>query len=562
MPPKKGPPPPKAPKQAAKAPPAEATEASQPDPLQAIILTDTFSTSTSHFLAPSALERPSCLFPLANTRLLEYTLRFLLLGGVDEIIVAVHGASQLGKQVEEFLSNTTATASHILKDKVTIFRSLGGSVGDVLRDVDQRGLAKGDFIVVDGNFLGGGSWDLRSVIDQHKRLRKERRDLVMTVLLKEASGERHRARSIRERGVWTVNAKGRVLGYDEIDESFTSTITGEKRFAISPEFLSTEDELEVRSDLIDTGLDIYTPDALALWTDSFDYLLPRKHFLVGVLRDYELNGKTIYAHVLGDGEYAANVREWGGYNSVTRDVMDRWAFPFVPDNNFLSLAHEGNPGEGRELAQADLTLGRGGIYKSADVVLARTCVVGEKTLLGKGTSIGEGSKVTNSILGQNCQIGKNVIIDRAVLWDHVVVGDKSHIGEALLATEVVIGKGCEVKAGAVLSFGVRIGDGANVEKNTRIWKKGDGEQEENIVGKGGEGAVFVDEDAEDDEEEGEKTAACFRKFLVILIVAWDGIFGEKKANKLRSIQPSPSNIVSRISFNTCFFRRRGRTFRL
>lgn len=53
------------------------------DPLQAVVLTDSFETR----FAPFTLEKPRCLLPLANTPLIEYTLEFLAGAGVDEVYI-------------------------------------------------------------------------------------------------------------------------------------------------------------------------------------------------------------------------------------------------------------------------------------------------------------------------------------------------------------------------------------------------------------------------------------------------------------------------------------------
>jgi hypothetical protein len=39
-----------------------------------------------------------------------------------------------------------------------------------------------------------------------------------------------------------------------------------------------------------------------------------------------------------DGEYAARVRDLNTYKAVSRDIINRWVHPLVPDNNFLGIS--------------------------------------------------------------------------------------------------------------------------------------------------------------------------------------------------------------------------------
>jgi translation initiation factor eIF-2B subunit epsilon len=51
--------------------------------LQAVVLTDSFN---ERFM-PITLDKPRCLLPLANIPLIDYTLEFLAVAGVQEIFI-------------------------------------------------------------------------------------------------------------------------------------------------------------------------------------------------------------------------------------------------------------------------------------------------------------------------------------------------------------------------------------------------------------------------------------------------------------------------------------------
>ena len=70
----------------------------------------------------------------------------------------------------------------------------------------------------------------------------------------------------------------------------------------------------------------------------------RVHFLSsGVLSEEEL-GNKLFVHEISN-EYAAHIPNLRSFDAVSRDVLQRWAYPFVPDTNVLQprTGHWGIP---------------------------------------------------------------------------------------------------------------------------------------------------------------------------------------------------------------------------
>jgi translation initiation factor eIF-2B subunit epsilon len=435
------------------------------------------------------LTQEQCLLPLANTPLIEYTLEFLAMSGVSEIYVYC-GAHTL--EVENYLNASRwhpATSSGSPFFTLEILKSTARSVGDALRDIDNRGLITGDFLLVHGDLVSNLQID--GALSAHRARRIADKNAIMTLVLREGGLGPHRTKSHGITPIFVTDpTKNRCVHYEEMNP-----LQANKYVNIDPTLLSDHLEMEIRTDLIDCGIDICTPDVLALWSESFDYEVPRRHFLHGVLKDYELNGKTIHTEIITD-HYAARASNLQEYEAISKDVLGRWTYPLVPDSN---LVH----GQSYKYS-------RGGICKEDGVILARSCKVGKKTVLGRETSIGDGSVVRNSIIGRRCHIGKNVTIENAYIWDGVVVGDGATVDRAIIASEAVIGQNCYIKPGALLSFSVRISDGMTVKEGARITrakrKRIDVEGEPlshmppdpKVVGASGEGYSFHDSDESDD----------------------------------------------------------------
>ncbi|KAI9816581.1 MAG: hypothetical protein M1827_001713 [Pycnora praestabilis] len=461
------------------------------DALQAVVLADSFETRFN----PFTLERPRCLLPLANTPLIEYTLEFLANAGVEEIFVYC-GAHK--DKVEEYIDASKWGRSSSPFTKLEIFKTDSHSIGDVMRDLDHRDLINGDFLIVSGDVVS--NLPLESALAQHRARRTIDKNAIMTLILREA-GNRHRTKSQGMSPVFVIDpTKDRCLHYEEMHPRQSN-----RHISIDPDILSSHSEIDVRGDLIDCYIDICTPDVLALWTDSFDYLAPRKQFLYGVLKDYELNGKTIHTHIV-DNHYATRVRNLQAYDAVSKDIISRWAYPLCPDSNLLQ-------GQSYRLQ-------RGNIYREEGVVLARSCIVKPRSVVGKDSSIGDRTVVGNCVIGRRCQIGKNVTIDGAYIWDDAVIGDNSEVRRAIVANEAVVGRKCRIEPGALLSYGVRLADGTVVQGTNRLARVkrkrnnyDDAEalkpasDDEEIVGKGGAGYNFVEDEESGDDDEGGDTGS-------------------------------------------------------
>ena len=327
---------------------------------------------------------------------------------------------------------------------------------------------------------------LDSALAAHRARRTTEKDAIMTMVLREAGEGPHRSKAHDYAPTFVIDPQAkRCLHYEQVRKSSGRGGGGRRqrgrggpagsdedgyehgsgsRVTIDAEMLTLNAHLEIRQDLIDCGIDICTPDALALWSDNFDYEAPRRGFLHSVLKDYELNGKTIHVHILKDGQrnssggglYAARAHSLAAYNALSRDVIGRWAYPICPDSNLKR--------------DQSYVLRKRNVYEEKSVMLSRSCVVEQATVIGMDTVIGDGSIVTDSVIGRGANIGKNVVLDGAYIWDYAVIRDGSVIRSAIVADEATIGKNCRLEPGALVSFGVVVPNETVVKGSSRLSK--------------------------------------------------------------------------------------------
>ncbi|CAN8104757.1 unnamed protein product [Discula destructiva] len=448
------------------------------DTLKAVILADYFQDR----FVPFTLEKPRCLLTLANVPLIDYTLEFLDMNNVQEVIIYTSNHTD---QIESYIhdhprwSPTSKINPFSAVDMIRV--SDASSVGDFLRDLDTKGLVSSDFILVHGDCVS--NIQLGAALAKHKARREANREAIMTIVLKEGGSQQNRTQSKAITPIFAVESPtGRVLHYEEMNPLQSD------HYATMDPYVFEHDDVEIRADLIDPGIDICTPDALALWSESFDYELPRKNFLHGVLKDWELNGKFIYSEIIEEG-YAARANNLQMYDSIARDVIDRITFPLVPDSDMV---------QGQSY-----TPHKDGVLRERGVEFEYDTVV-SKSVFGARTSVGTGARISNSTIGRRCFIGPNVTIEDSYIWDDVTVEEGAVIMRSVIAGSATVGKNGRIGAGSLVSFDVMISDNVTIPPATVLsLQSHDRQLVENdlkLLGPRGKGAIYKYEEEDEDEE--------------------------------------------------------------
>ncbi|KAI5951341.1 GCD6 [Candida jiufengensis] len=342
----------------------------QQEKIQAVVLTDSFEESFS--------SKPKCLLPLVGVPLIEYTLEFLNNSQINEIFLIV-----TSEEVQQYIKQS--------KWKVNVIMSMESrSIGDVMRDIDNRGIISGDFLLVTGDIVT--NIDFNSIWSYHKTKKSTDKDYMMTIALTNSKTKFVGSSFIME------NQTNKCIYYQDID----------KTIDIDPELIE-DGEFIIRNDLVDCHIDVCTPLVPQIFQDNFDYQELRSDMLKGVLTS-DILRKTIY--IYQSNEYSGRVTGWNSYDSISKDILARWCFPLVPDSNLSETSY------GYEFNN---------IYKEEKVLLAQSCKIGTSTAIGRNTQVGEGTSIKKSVVGRNCIIGKNCDISNSYIWDDSVVDDNTKL---------------------------------------------------------------------------------------------------------------------------------------
>nr|CAB3241573.1 translation initiation factor eIF-2B subunit epsilon-like [Phallusia mammillata] len=426
--------------------------------------------------------QPRCLFPLANRPLLSYTLEFLASCEVKHVYVY---CCHLAGQVKDYLSKSKWMKESSPCKVTPIVSADFTSLGDVMRDVDQKSLFESDFLVVPGDIVS--NVQLKIPLEEHRIRREKDKNVPLMTLLMSKSSPKHRLRSQED----TV-----VIASDSITKRVLHYHKGcEQKKVMFPMsiFENPLHKVEIRYDLIDSGIWICAPQVPTLFTDNFDYQT-QLDFVKGILINEEFLGNQIHMHVI-DSQYCARVNNLHTFDVVSKNVVSRWTYPFVPDFCYDDLDSKS---EGR------YTLLRHNVYIHQDCSLEHDTVVRDNCIIGPKTRIGNRCQITNSVIGAGCKIADDCCIDNCYIWDNVEIGNCCTLNKSVICNNVHMLEKVTLEAHCALCEKVKIGPNCTLQRGTTIYLQMNNDEESikksfdvGEVGNEGQGYVWKTEDNDD-----------------------------------------------------------------
>lgn len=449
--------------------------------LQAVVLGDSFQTS----FQPLSLDQPKVLCPLNNVTILDYVFDFLAGNGVEEVFVI--GTSDA---LEDALNDEDQSAWKGRLSIECIKDTSLTNAGDSLRELYKRNLIQSDpFLLLFGDVVT--NIDLTQALKDHEARHKKDSAAIMTLVLN-PTGDTSALQPASEDLVVGMDPsqENRILLFDP--EASKSQV------ALPCSFFASHTQMEVRTDLLDTGIYICSPDVLGRFEDEFDYLEISNHFVTNCVAEEEEGLQSrIHAHVLGPGDYAARIQDPRTYHAISNDLLRRWAYPIVADNlhstpqlykpsssTKSSVVKKGKrpltASSSPETLTASLsTMASQYYYQYKEILhpskVERSCTIQGPGMLGSHGNVQEGATVLASVIGHSVQIGPRAQISKCHLWDHVSIGENAQVTESILAKNCVIGKNAVINKGCVIGEGCKIGDNVTLPEYTRITLQEDDE---------------------------------------------------------------------------------------
>uniref|UniRef100_A0A7R9ZUB4 Translation initiation factor eIF2B subunit epsilon n=1 Tax=Pseudo-nitzschia arenysensis TaxID=697910 RepID=A0A7R9ZUB4_9STRA len=467
------------------------------------------------------------LCKINNLPLVEYILDFLASNGVEQVIIVTGSESAM---LEEYL-NKSSSSNHKRSFELLFLKDTSlTNAGDALRELYKRNWIRASkqalpFLLVSGDVVA--DLDLREAMKAHKDRHSHDSAAVMTVVLKPVSSTlKSKDPSIVPRAcdlvvglvsassktAATADAQGsekdptiddskdyRILYYDNGGNASSCTLPCAflTQCQTQTNGVGASGGLVVRHDLLDTGIAICSPDVLGRLEDEFDYLDLAHDFVTNCVAEEEDGLQTrIYAHVLEDAtigkssrNYAARAVDFQTYHAISRDLLQRWAYPTVADRMMTIGAATGAASKRYKLVKvADHNHHRRSATHYNRPLRSITNVSTNdskndpfskistnhnnnqyqyKEVLNP-TKVGRTSVVVGQgIMGSYGSVGEDCLLARCVLGDSVTIGDASKLVDCHLLDNVVIESGatldsCVLAAGSVVKAGATLGTGCYI----------------------------------------------------------------------------------------------------
>ncbi|GMH34271.1 hypothetical protein BSKO_02105 [Bryopsis sp. KO-2023] len=410
----------------------------------AIVLADSFNQR----FRPITIQRPAVLLPVLNVPLIEYTLEWLACNHVDEVLVFCCAHAD---RITDYLKTSKWSPDGDAMKVTPVVAQHQNSIGDAMRFLDQAHLVKSDFILVSGDTVT--NVELAPILAEHNKRRQKSKSNIATMVMIPGVSAAQRRRLGEVDAVSLVEpGTNRLLSYVEKGEK------GEKGWntKIDATFFGETDAIQVRTDLMSSQIYICGPEVLMLFSDNFDYQNIRRHFLNGVLSEVEL-GNKIHMYE-SKGEYGVRVQSLRSYDAVSRDLMQRWVYPFAPDTGVLNGAGE----------ERRYKYGRGSRYIAMSVTKEAFSEIGRNVCIGRSTTIGHDCKIWESVIGFNCRIDDGAEIIGSYIEDDVHVGKGARVYHSLVCKGCVIHPDAHIRPGSLLSFDVVISPFHSVPEYSRV----------------------------------------------------------------------------------------------
>ncbi|XP_057659879.1 translation initiation factor eIF-2B subunit epsilon [Diorhabda carinulata] len=380
---------------------------------QAVVVADTFS---DEFL-PITNAVPHALLPVLNKPLIDYTLEFLCLGGIEEVFLfCCSHAEEIKQHISKCINNRDGW---ILTMKVNVIVSEScQSFGDCLRDLDAKGLIRGDFVLLEPGVIS--NIPLLPLLEKHRETVKKDKYAAMTIILQEF-GIGHIGWQSSEDILLATDCHNRILLFKQLGKSHTRKV----EFPI--EIFLENSTVNLLHNLKDTRIAICSPSVLPLYSDNFDFQT-KDDLIRGLLMNEEILEGTIYTHILQGSDFGGAISSWKMYQAISKELMRKWIHPL------------------------DQPRKKNKIFKNGVVI-------------GAGTQVTESSNVNKTILGPNVKIGKNVTLNNCFIFSDTKIEDNVSILHSVIGPECVIKANSRIFAGSIIGKGVVIENGVEVENS-------------------------------------------------------------------------------------------------
>ncbi|CAL4133685.1 unnamed protein product, partial [Meganyctiphanes norvegica] len=382
------------------------------------------------------------LLPLVNTPLLDYTLDWLERCQVDEAIVyckAQPHANALRQHCLDFGKHRGPGGLRV----VVVASEDCCSLGDALRDLYEKSLLKDDFIIVNGDIVA--NLDLQDLLKKHKDRRTSDKSAIMTCVYVKSDGIESEDSNDDAVTLISDAVSNKILVPPKAYEH--------GKLSIPTEVVAGHSELQLIPCVRDPGIAICSEVIPSLFSDNFDYGT-RESLVRGVIEQEELLGYSIFSEVV-EGVYASRVTSLAKYQTISGEIVSRFAYPLVPEVSLTShrIRYHYDPFTNN--------------YWDNSAKFSNSSI-GAGVVVGAGSEISVGSYLDSTIVGDHCNIGSNVKTTNAYIMNHIKVKENCNIQESFVGSSAEMLENVTLHPCCVMGRGVKVGPNITCSAHTRL----------------------------------------------------------------------------------------------
>ncbi|KAK0409323.1 hypothetical protein QR680_004474 [Steinernema hermaphroditum] len=410
--------------------------------LTAVVIGDNFDARFAPFLRHSqwALKNIGALTAL------EGCLMWLARAPVTNVILVVSTEDETKlKELAHILHSYKAFFSGLVVSGKNVM-----SVGDAIREVQQRSLITRDFVLVH-NVATICSSKLEEELARFRERRRADKNNSMTLLYTPTLGE--------------MNP---VIAFGKHSKKLVYYFKKERSTELYIEKDLYFNEIEVRRNLRDTGIAFCAPNIAAQFVDNFDFQ-ERDDMVRELLVNEEILCQHIHVDVLAEKYAASTVTDYATLLDTQKLLMERWFFPILPESRTCKDAMRSVSTYGVRRCIYITAPKRQDLNKQYHKI--KSCY--RNVHFPASLTVGKDCRIENAVIDENVEIGTNVIIKNCHIGMNVVVGDNCRLSNCVISDNAVIGNNCSIHPKTFIGDGVVVPDCTASEEDIDDGSRGD-----------------------------------------------------------------------------------------
>lgn len=379
---------------------------------------------------------PKSLLPVANIENLHYQLEYFYKVGFSSIFLVVpqNVSSQIKLFVTDYLKKNNKMEIIVKtcpkEDNTSTISMLHSVKDDIKTNV---------IIVKDGIIT---NLSLHDVTDLHRV-----EDSSLTVILKEISKGKslEESKKIRKRyqtkgiinyfGLIPPNnsARGTARYHNEL--IFSKTMASEEKLSISKALLKRQNNLTIRSDLIDSHFYIFKKETFFLMISKTKMSSIQTDFLPYFMKlNIRNQGEDrVFGYLVkNEVSYIDQISNVNQFLQINREVQNLNVTPKTPWK--LQKTHRV---ESKDVTDKNCLIGEN--VKVGEGTLLKDCIIGENV------TIGENCRLNNCVIMKDTKIKHSVVLQSTIVCNKVLIKENSQLIECQIASNTIVNETTNAK---------------------------------------------------------------------------------------------------------------------